>query len=126
MSVQLPPTKRIRRSKVFEKDAQYVCGLLNEIEDLLIKFEGPEVVALQTAITDFVTKYNKESTEEEEESEGEEIKDDDSWSDECSEHTSDREFIAPSDEEEDGEYIPSSEEEEEYESSEEEEEEEDD
>jgi hypothetical protein len=123
------PTKRKRTCAASKKkkdvDAQYVCGLLNEIQDLLTKFEGNEVQALDVAIADFVAKY--EHHEEEEESEGEEIKAQHSWSSDCSEHSSDRDFIASENEEEDGEYHTSEEEEEEeygYESSQEEEEEE--
>jgi cobalamin biosynthesis protein CobT len=44
---------------------------------------------------------------------GETLNDNDSWSDEVSEHSSDRDFIAPSDEEECSEYTPSTSEEEE-------------
>ena len=105
------PTKRKRACRSVnkpDKDIQYVCGLLNEIQDLLGKYDGEIVDTLQLDITNFINKY--ETYQSEEESEGEELKDEHSWSDECSEHSSDREFLAPSDEDEedgDAEYQPS-------------------
>lgn len=112
------PTKRKRTctQKVAKKtDTQYTCGLLLEIQDLLIKYDGKLVDALNVAVANFIHEYHNHK-EEEEESEGEEVKEDHSWSDSCSEHTSDREFVTEDDGYgEDGDYEPSSSEEEEEE-----------
>jgi hypothetical protein len=111
MSSVNPPTKRKRACTIKKpnKDAQYVCGLLHEIVDLISMFEGEEVTRLNVAISDFVDKHEVKEDESEED-EGEDIRDEDSWSDECSEHSSDRDFIAPSDDEDrDEEYQPSEE-----------------
>jgi hypothetical protein len=121
------PKKRTRLTrsscavpKTKAKDTTYLCGLLAEIQDLLSPLSGVETEALDAAISCFVDRYQDHQSSDE--SQGEDIRMADSWSDSCSEHSSDRDFIVNEDEE-DEEYAPSaSEEEEEYEDSQEEDE----
>ena len=123
------PKKRTRLTrsssavpKAKESNTQYLCGLLAEITELLSAFRGSETEALVAAISCFVDKHQDHQSSDE--SEGEDIQTEDSWSDSCSEHTSDREFIVNEDEE-DEDFAPSSseeEEEDEYEDSQEEDE----
>lgn len=106
-----PPTKRQRlpracKAKRKETDIAQACELLENINFFLIKYrEDTTINALLTNVSEFLNKYQPTiKPQSDEQKVGEyvdiELSDEDTWSDELSEHSSDREFIAASDEEE--------------------------
>ena len=108
-----PPTKRQRlpracKTKRKEKDIEQACELLENINFFLIKYrEDTTINALLTNVSEFLNKYQPTiKPQSDEQKVGDcvdiELSDEDTWSDELSEHSSDRDFIAPSDEEEAG------------------------
>ena len=120
------PTKRKRlpRSctvRAKQQDIALSCELMESIQDCLSKHshDDADIQALLDSIDIFrrnhyATQYSpsheqKEPDEaDEDQDDGIDLEEEDTWSDELSEHDSDRDFIAPSDEEEeDASYMPS-------------------
>ena len=112
-----PPTKRQRlpracKTKRKEKDIEQACELLENINFFLIKYSDDDTIkSLLNNITQFLDKYQTKPKEEQKQEPDSplvgkyvyiELSDHDSWSDELSEHSSDRDFIASSDDEEAG------------------------
>lgn len=142
MSDSCPPSKRKRpqrkcvataKKKKQLMDEFYVCEMLEEVHVILSNTshfgDDNNVRTLLDNISTFletrqsatahtpsvkglVSNDNEPKGPEDDPDNGIDINDEDSWSDELSEHSSDRDFIAPSDDE--GSYVPSDEEEDEY------------
>ena len=141
MSDSSPPNKRKRPQRrcvaMAKKKKQlteelYVCEMLEEVHMILsgASHSGDDnnVRALLSSISTFLetrqsvvahaqsvhglqSSDNEHKDPEDDPDNGIDINDEDSWSDELSEHSSDRDFIAASDDE--GSYVPSEDEEEE-------------
>ena len=120
-TVQPTKRKRPQRSctlRAKAKDIALSCELMETVQAYLSKYthDDADIQTLLDSIDVFRQKHctaqyfplNEKKENDEDDEDGIDIADEDSWSDELSEHESDREFIAPSDEEEeDGSYVPS-------------------
>ena len=139
MSDSSPPSKRKRPQRACVATATqkkqlneelYINAMLEEVYELLSDsphtYNTKHVQTLLNSISTFLDTHqsvitaqnvrcvessdNEHKDPEDDPNNGVDINDEDSWSDELSEHSSDRDFIAPSDDE--GSYVPSEEEEE--------------
>ena len=116
-----PPNKRQRLPRACvlhakQRDVALSCDLLDTIKEYLFKHshDDDHIQALLSSIDTFrqthATSRSDSPLEQKDQDtdDGIDLNDEDSWSDELSEHESDREFIAPSDEDPDGSsYVPS-------------------
>lgn len=123
MSTTLPAKrKRLQRSctvRAKQQDIALSCDLMESIQDCLSKHshDDADIQALLDSIdifrrnhctTPYSPSHEQKEQDDEDHDDGIDIEEEDTWSDEMSEHDSDRDFIAPSDEEEeDASYEPS-------------------
>ena len=124
MNTSLPAKrKRLPRSctlRAKQQDIALSCDLMESIQDYLSKHrhDDADIQTLLDSIDIFQRKYQatrcsasheQKEQDQEDEDDGIDLEEEDTWSDEVSEHESDRDFIAPSDEEEEGDasYVPS-------------------